>query len=114
MPHHRARFSARGREAVVRRVVDDGETFAQAAASANVSTSTVWTWVDRGRVALTGDALERARQEVRQDCSFPKKQESPPALLVRPERACGARRPRRPVVAQCGSTDASFVQSSDA
>src|SRR5690349_23066065 len=51
MPHHRARFTARGREVVVRRVVDDRETFAQAAAWANVSTSTVWTWVWRWRSA---------------------------------------------------------------
>src|SRR4051794_1371502 len=29
MPHHRARFTARGREVVVRRVVDDRQTFAQ-------------------------------------------------------------------------------------
>ena len=36
MPHHRARFTARGRWDVVRRVVEDGETFAQAAAWANV------------------------------------------------------------------------------
>jgi len=51
MPHHRARFTARGRELVVRRVVDDGETFAQAAAWANVSRSTVWEWVQRWRQA---------------------------------------------------------------
>jgi transposase InsO family protein len=49
--HHRARFTARGRELVVRRVVEDGETFAQAAAWANVSTSTVWEWVRRWRAA---------------------------------------------------------------
>jgi transposase InsO family protein len=36
---------------VVRRVVDDGETFAQAAAWANVSRSTVWGWVRRWRQA---------------------------------------------------------------
>ena len=48
MPHHRARFTARGREVVVRRVEDDGQTFAQAAAWANVSTSTVWAWVAAG------------------------------------------------------------------
>src|SRR5688572_13331356 len=51
MPHHRARFTARGREMVVRRVVDDGETFAQAAAWANVAKSTVWEWVHRWRAA---------------------------------------------------------------
>jgi transposase InsO family protein len=51
MAHHRARFIARGREVVVRRVVDDGETFAQAAAWANVSKSTVWEWVGRWRAA---------------------------------------------------------------
>ena len=51
MPHHRARFTARGREVVVRRVVDGGETFAQAAAWANVSKSTVWEWVRRWRQA---------------------------------------------------------------
>ena len=36
---------------VVRRVVGDGETFAQAAAWANVSKSTVWEWVRRWRDA---------------------------------------------------------------
>ena len=51
MPHHRARFTARGRWDVVRRVVEDGETFAQAAAWANVSKSTVWEWVGRWRQA---------------------------------------------------------------
>lgn len=51
MPHHRARFTALGRWNVVRRVVQDGETFAQAAAWANVSKSTVWEWVKRWRQA---------------------------------------------------------------
>jgi transposase InsO family protein len=51
MPHHRARFTARGRYEVVRRVVELEETFAQAAAWANVSKSTVWEWVHRWRAA---------------------------------------------------------------
>ncbi len=51
MPHHRARFTARVRELVVRRVVDDGESFARAAAWANVSKSTVWEWVRGWRAA---------------------------------------------------------------
>src|SRR3954464_13870292 len=51
MPHHRARFTARGRWEVARRVIEDEETFAQAAAWANVSTSTVWTSVRRWRGA---------------------------------------------------------------
>ena len=55
MPHHRARFTARGRELVVRRVVDHGETFAQAAAWANVSKSTVWEWVARWRAATPAE-----------------------------------------------------------
>jgi transposase InsO family protein len=41
----------------VRRVVEDGQTFAQAAAWANVSKSTVWEWVRRWR---TASASERA------------------------------------------------------
>ena len=57
MPHHRARFTARGRYEVVRRVAEDGETFAQAAAWANVAKSTVWEWVRRWRLA---GAQERA------------------------------------------------------
>ena len=57
MPHHRARFTARGRWEVVRRVVEHGETFAQAAAWANVSKSTVHGWVGRWRSA---SAAERA------------------------------------------------------
>ena len=55
VPHHRARFTPRGREMVVRRVVEDGETFAQAAAWANVSKSTVWEWVRRWRAATPGE-----------------------------------------------------------
>lgn len=51
MSHHRARFTARGRWEVVRRVQQDGETFAQAAAWAKVSKSTVWEWVARWRAA---------------------------------------------------------------
>ena len=57
MPHHRARFTARGRWLVVCRVVDRGETFAQAAAWANVSTSTVWEWVRRWRAASPAEQL---------------------------------------------------------
>jgi transposase len=56
MPHHRARMTPRGREMVVRRVVDDGMSFAQAAAWGNVSKSTVWEWVGRWR---TASAVER-------------------------------------------------------
>jgi transposase-like protein len=51
MSHHRARMTPRGREMVVRRVVDDGMSFAQAAAWGNVSKSTVWEWVRRWRAA---------------------------------------------------------------
>jgi transposase InsO family protein len=40
---------------VVRRVVEEGETFAQAAAWANVSKSTVWEWVRRWRAACPED-----------------------------------------------------------
>jgi len=57
VPHHRARFTARGRYDVVRRVVEHGETFAQAAAWANVAASTVHGWVTRWRQA---SAAERA------------------------------------------------------
>ena len=55
MPHHKARFAAHGRAVVVRRVVDHGETFAQAAAWANVAKSTVWEWVRRWRAACPED-----------------------------------------------------------
>jgi transposase-like protein len=60
MPHHRARFTARGRCDVVRRVVQDEETFAQAAAWANVSKSTVWEWVDRWRRATPAERASLA------------------------------------------------------
>src|SRR5918997_633686 len=40
---------------VVRRVVQEGETFAQAAAWANVSKSTVWEWVRRWRQATPAE-----------------------------------------------------------
>jgi len=55
VPHHRARFTPRGRYEVVRRVEEFGETFAQAAAWANVSKSTVWEWVRRWRAAAPED-----------------------------------------------------------
>ena len=55
MPHHRARHTPLGRWHVVRRVVEDGETFAEAAASADVSKSTVWEWVNRWRAAPSED-----------------------------------------------------------
>jgi len=51
MSHHRARFTPLGRWIVVQRVVEDGETFARAAAWASVSRSTVWEWVHRWRQA---------------------------------------------------------------
>jgi transposase InsO family protein len=50
-------LTARGRYDVVRRVVRDGETCAQAAAGANVAVSTVHAWVTRWRRA---SAAERA------------------------------------------------------
>jgi transposase InsO family protein len=60
VPHHRARFTARGRWEVARRVVEEGETFAQAAAWANVSRSTVWEWVHRWRTACAQDRASLA------------------------------------------------------
>jgi transposase InsO family protein len=60
VPHHRARFTARGRYEVVRRVVEEGETFAQAAAWANVSKSIVWEWVHRWRQATPAERTSLA------------------------------------------------------
>ena len=48
MPHHRARFTARGRYEVVRRVVEAGEK------------STVWEWVRRWRAASPEDRASLA------------------------------------------------------
>jgi transposase InsO family protein len=58
--HHRARFTARGRWSVARRVIEDGESYAQAAAWANVSKSTVWTWVQRWLQASEADRASLA------------------------------------------------------
>ena len=69
MPHHRARFTARGRWDVVRRVVEDRESFAQAAAWANVSKSTVWEWVRRWRTATAEERASLACLDER--CSRP-------------------------------------------
>jgi transposase InsO family protein len=44
----------------VRRVVEEGETFAQAAAWANVSKSTVWEWVRRWRQATPAEQASLA------------------------------------------------------
>jgi transposase InsO family protein len=60
MPHHRARHTALGRWEVVCRVVEEGETFARAAAWANVSKSTVWGWVRRWREATPEDQASLA------------------------------------------------------
>jgi transposase IS481 family protein len=49
-----------GRWEVVRRVVEDDETFAQAAAWANVSKSTVWEWTRRWRQASFEDRASLA------------------------------------------------------
>jgi transposase InsO family protein len=57
MPHHRARFTALGRWNVARFVIEDGETFARAAARANVAPSTVWEWVRRWRAASAQEQL---------------------------------------------------------
>jgi transposase-like protein len=60
VPHHRARHTPLGRWEVIRRVVEEGETFAQAAAWANVSKSTVWEWVRRWRQATEEDRASLA------------------------------------------------------
>ena len=60
MPHHRARFTALGRWEVVRRVVQDGETVAQAAAWAHVSKATVHGWVTRWWRASAGERASLA------------------------------------------------------
>jgi len=55
MAHYRARHTPLGRWQVVCRVVQEGETFAQAAAWGNVSASTVWEWVARWREATPAE-----------------------------------------------------------
>jgi len=60
VPHPRARHTPLGRWEIVRRVVEDGETFAQAAAWANVSKSTVHGWVVRWRAASPADRASLA------------------------------------------------------
>jgi transposase InsO family protein len=60
MSHHRARFTALGRWEVARRVIEEGETFARAAARADVSPSTVWGWVHRWRDASLEDRASLA------------------------------------------------------
>jgi transposase InsO family protein len=60
VPHHRARHTPLGRWEVARRVVEEGETFDQAAAWANVSKSTVWEWVRRWRAASAQDRASLA------------------------------------------------------
>jgi transposase InsO family protein len=71
VPHHRARHTPLGRWIVVRRVVEDGETFAQAAAWANVSKSTVWEWVRRYRQATRSERESLACLAER--CSRPRR-----------------------------------------
>ena len=81
MPHHRARLTPRGREMVVRRVVDDGMSFAGAAAWGNVSKSTVWEWVHRWRQATPSEReslvclLERSSRPHRSPSRCPVEEE---------------------------------------
>lgn len=110
MPHHRARFTARGRWDVVRRVIEDGETFAQAAAWANVSKSAVWEWVHRWKRATPAERASLACLEDRPS----RPQRSPMQVPAdEAERICELRRrtgwsPRRladePEVARAHST----------
>ena len=65
MSHHRARFTALGRWEVARRVIEEGETFARAAARADVSPSTVWGWVHRWRDASLEDRASLACMQER-------------------------------------------------
>jgi leucine-zipper of insertion element IS481 len=65
MPHHRARMTPRGREMVVRRVVDDGILRAGWGAWGNVSKSTVWEWVRRWRAATPAERESLACLEER-------------------------------------------------
>jgi transposase InsO family protein len=60
MSHHRARFTPLGRWNVARYVIQDGETYARAAARADVSPSTVWGWVKRWRAASPEDQASLA------------------------------------------------------
>ena len=60
MSHHRARFTVLGRWDVARHVIEEGETFARAAARAHVSPSTVWGWVARWREATAEDRASLA------------------------------------------------------
>jgi len=77
VPHHRASHTPLGRSVVVRRVVEHGETFAQAAVCAGVSKSTVWTWVQRWQAATQAerDSLvclaERSSRPTRSPCRVP-------------------------------------------
>ena len=89
MPHHRARFTARGRYEVVRRVVEYGQTFAQAAAWANVSTSTAWEWVRRWRQAT---AAERASLACLQERSSRPHRSPARVPAAEEERICELRR----------------------
>jgi transposase InsO family protein len=89
VPHHRARFTARGRAEVVARVLEHGETFAQAAAWANVSKSTVWEWVRRWRLA--GPAERKSLACLQERSSRP--QRSPARMPAEEEtRICELRR----------------------
>jgi transposase-like protein len=67
MPHHRARFTALGRRDVARNVIEEGETFARAAARTDVSTSTVWGWERRWRAATPQDQASLACLPERSD-----------------------------------------------
>ena len=93
MPHHRARHTPLGRWEVVRRVVEEGETFAQAAAWANVSKSTVWEWVRRWRRRIPGGPRV---------AGVPGRALQPPAALA----GAGARRGGRSGSASCAGAPA--------
>jgi transposase InsO family protein len=81
VPHHGARHTPLGRWEVARRVVEEGQTFAQAAAWANVSKSTVWEWVRRWRQATPEDRVslgclaERSSRPHRSPARLPAEEE---------------------------------------
>jgi transposase InsO family protein len=58
--HPNSRYTALGRWQFVRMVVQDGSTFADAAACSNVARSTVWEWVRRWRAASESERASLA------------------------------------------------------
>jgi transposase-like protein len=88
--HNNARLTPRGRDAMVRAVVDQGSTKAEAAQRFNASPKTVAKWVRRFRAEGLGGLRDRSSRPL----SLPS--QTPPQLAMRSKPCAGSAAPKPP------------------